>query len=69
MHPLKTSLSFSTSLGRLSPVRDEVSSDDVPSMTLPSSGIFSPGFTNILSPILTSSGETCLVCSPTHKLA
>ena len=43
MQPLITSSSILTSLGRLSPVRAAVSSDDEPETTVPSIGIFSPG--------------------------
>ena len=56
--PLKTSSPFCTSLGILSPVRAFVSKLELPEITYPSNGIFSPGFTTIISPIFTSSGET-----------
>ena len=46
------------SRGRLSPVNAAVSSEVSPSMTLPSIGTLSPGFTTIISPIATSSGDT-----------
>ena len=47
-----------TSRGMDSPVSARVSRVDVPSTTVPSSGIFSPGRTTILSPTETSSGST-----------
>ena len=49
-----------TPLGTLSPVRALVSSVDVPSITTPSSGTFSPGLTTMILPMATSSGETVL---------
>ena len=58
IHPLNT-VSFTFAfLGTDSPVNAEVSSIDSPSFTIPSKGIFSPGFTTISSPKLTSSGAT-----------
>ncbi len=57
-HPDRTSSPTAISLGSLSPVNATVLSDEVPSRTVPSRGIFSPGFTNMVSPTLTSSGET-----------
>ena len=45
-------------LGTDSPVSALVSSIDSPSVTIPSKGIFSPGFTTISSPIETVSGAT-----------
>ena len=53
-----SSLTF-TLLGRLSPVSALVLSVDSPLTTMPSIGIFSPGFTTIIVPISTSSGSTC----------
>ena len=47
-----------TVLGKASPVRAEVSIEALPETTIPSSGIFSPVLTVIMSPILTFSGET-----------
>ena len=44
--------------GTLSPVSATVSRKLSPSTTVPSSGIRSPGRTTMISPILTSSGET-----------
>ena len=52
-----------------SPVSADVSTIEKPSTTTPSKGIFSPGFTTIISPILTSSGETTFISDPTFKLA
>ena len=58
MHPLITSSPASTSFGRASPVSEEVSIEEFPSITVPSRGIFSPGLTSTISPILTSYGST-----------
>ena len=44
--------------GTLSPVSATVSRLELPSSTVPSIGTFSPGFTTIVSPTLTSSGDT-----------
>ena len=44
--------------GTPSPVSVEVSTKELPLITMPSSGIFSPGFTIITSPMFTLSGET-----------
>ena len=46
------------SRGILSPVRAMVFKAELPSTTIPSRGTFSPGRITIVSPILTSSGET-----------
>lgn len=46
------------SRGILSPVRAMVFKAELPSTTIPSNGTFSPGRITIVSPILTSSGET-----------
>ena len=51
IQPLKTSSFSSISLGIDSPVKAFVSKLDFPSTTFPSNGIFSPGFTTIISPI------------------
>ena len=56
--PETTSVPGNTSRGMDSPVSARVSRVDVPSTTLPSRGIFSPGRTTILSPTETSSGST-----------
>ena len=64
MQPEATSSPFSTSRGRLSPVRATVLREEVPSMTVPSRGIFPPGRTTMTSPMLTSSGVTVRVCPP-----
>ena len=58
MQPLRTASPFTDFLGTDSPVRALVSNIDSPSSTIPSNGIFSPGFTTILSPIDISSGST-----------
>ena len=58
MHPLISSSPCPTSRGRLSPVRALVSSDEVPSMTRPSTGTFSPGWTTMTLPTSTSDGST-----------
>ena len=58
MHPLTISFPGATSRGILSPVRAAVSRVDVPSVTIPSMGTRSPGFTRISVPIATSSGST-----------
>ena len=52
-----------------SPVRADVSTIDIPLTTTPSRGIFSPGFTTIISPILTSSGDTTFTSDSNFKLA
>ena len=46
-----------TSTGTDSPVNADVSIIDLPSIIFPSNGTFSPGFTTIVSPIFTSSGD------------
>ena len=56
--PLNTSSFSFASTGTDSPVKALVSSIVVPSIIVPSNGIFSPGFTTIISPIFTSSGST-----------
>ena len=58
IHPLSASSPSFTFLGRVSPVNAEVSSIELPSQIIPSSGILSPGFICIISPIFTSSGFT-----------
>ena len=69
INPPKTPVPISTSLGTDSPVRLEVSTMDLPSITLPSRGTFSPGFTIIISLIFTSSGDTFFNSLPIFKLA
>lgn len=54
IQPLIASSPIFTSLGLDSPVRAEVSSVAEPSIIIPSSGIFSPVFTIMVSPIFTS---------------
>ena len=56
--PEITSMPALTSRGILSPVRATVFKLELPSSTLPSNGIFSPGLTITVSPIITSSGLT-----------
>ena len=53
----------------LSPVNAELSICAFPFTITPSNGILSPVFTTIISPILTSSGATCLNSSPCFKFA
>jgi len=67
--PLKISSPSSISLGRDSPVSAAVLSDDFPSLTMPSSGTFSPGLTSIRSPGFTLAGSTSLIPSAVFKLA
>ena len=59
MQPETTSAPVSTWRGTLSPVRAEVSSWLAPSVTTPSMGMRSPGFTTMMEPTSTSSGSTC----------
>ena len=56
--PLEISSPGAQGLGRLSPVRAEVSSALSPSMTTPSIGTRSPGRTTMTLPGATSSGST-----------
>ena len=56
--PLSTGEFSFTLIGADSPVSEDVSIWLEPSTTIPSRGIFSPGFTTITSEILTSSGFT-----------
>jgi len=49
---------FST--GMLSPVSIDSSTDDTPSITTPSTGIFSPGRTSTISPTMTSAAGTVI---------
>ena len=58
IQPLMISSPTDTFLGTASPVRAFVSSMLLPSNTIPSRGIRSPGFTMIVSPTATSSGNT-----------
>ncbi len=50
IQPDNTLSPFDTSFGMDSPVRALASSDEEPSITTPSKGILSPGFTYIISP-------------------
>ena len=61
--PESTLSSFFTLTNLLSPVNAELSSSAAPLITFPSSGIFSPAFTTIISPIFTSSGKTFFTSS------
>ena len=54
--PLKTSLFFSTYIGRDSPVNADRFRLEVPDTITPSTGIFSPAFITKISPMLISSG-------------
>ena len=58
MQPEMTSSPSFKSRGTLSPVNATVFNAELPSMTTPSRGTFSPGFTKMVSPTFTSSGET-----------
>ena len=69
MHPLMTSSPSLASRGRLSPVSAAVFSVELPSVTTPSIGTFSPGCTTITVPIATSSGSTCTSCPSRSTLA
>ena len=59
MQPLMMASPSCTSRGSDSPVRAAVFSVEEPSVTQPSIGTFSPGFTTITVPTATSSGSTC----------
>ena len=59
MQPLITSSPTEVPRGRLSPVNAAVSREEEPSSTVPSMGIFSPGWTTIRVPMATSSGSSC----------
>ncbi len=67
--PLSTSSPGITSRGSDSPVNAVVFRLDVPSVTTPSNGIFSPGLTRITSPTCTSSGLTRRVSLPSTRFA
>ena len=69
MYPLKIWLPSPISHGSDSPVRADVSKAEYPLTISPSSGTFSPGFTIIISPGFTSSGETFSIFSPIFKFA
>ncbi len=60
---------YDTSLGTDSPVNAEVSTIEFPSVISPSIGTFSPGLTNIKSPIFTYSGFTFFMPSSVFKFA
>ena len=67
--PLSISFSSFIFLGTDSPVNADVSIKDSPSNIIPSSGIFSPGFTIISSPTQISLGDTLLIPPSVFKLA
>ena len=67
--PAKTSSFSRTSLGIDSPVKLDVSKEEIPFTTTPSNGIFSPTFTTIISSTLTSSGSTFLTPVDVFRLA
>ena len=69
IQPLITSAPTPTLLGTDSPVKAEVSRKDSPSTTIPSSGIFSPGFMTIILSTSTSSGSTSSISPSTSKFA
>ena len=69
MQPLMTSSPSWASRGRLSPVRALVFRVELPSATMPSRGIFSPGCTTMTVPMDTSSGSTCTSCPSCSILA
>ena len=58
MQPLTTASPSSTFAGMLSPVSAELSRVELPLMTVPSSGILSPGCTMISLPTPTVAGST-----------
>ena len=68
-HPLMTSSPAETLRGTDSPVRAAVSTNDSPSVTTPSSGIFSPALITMISPIFTSSGSTSFIPSGVSRFA
>ena len=67
--PLMTALPAEMSRGMLSPVSAAVSSEELPSMTVPSIGTFSPGFTTMTEPGSTSSGSTLSVFPSCSRFA
>ena len=67
--PLDTLSPTVTYLGMLSPVNADVFSIVAPSIISPSNGIFSNGFTTMVSPILTSEGSTFSIFSPLKTFA
>ena len=69
IQPLSTLSPLTASLGRDSPVNAFVSKVVSPSIINPSNGIFSPGLTTIVSPILTSFGLTFSIFPSIYKLA
>ena len=69
IHPDITLSPIVTSLVKNSPVNAFVSNCDTPCIISPSRGIFSPGFTTIISPILTLLGSTIFIESLVSKFA
>ena len=69
MQPLSASLPAFKERKADSPVSAEVSTAASPSITTPSSGIFSPVFTTIISSIFTSVGETFFKPSAVARFA
>ena len=67
--PLMISSPGFTSLGRLSPVSALVLSDELPSVTTPSIGTFSPGLISMMLPTSTSSGSTFSTSPSCTRLA
>ena len=60
-HPDTTLSPKVTSFGMLSPVKATVLRLELPSIISPSSGIFSPGFTSIVSPMATLAGFVTMI--------
>ena len=56
-------------IGTDSPVSADESIKVFPDNIIPSRGTLSPGFITIISPILTSSGDTCTILLSLSKLA
>ena len=67
--PLTISSPALTSRGRDSPVRAAVFRVESPSVTTPSMGTFSPGWTTMTVPTATSSGSACSSFPSTSTLA
>ena len=68
-HPLMISSPTVALRGTDSPVSAAVSIMEVPSVTIPSSGMRSPGFTTMIVPTSTSSGSTCVSTPSSSMLA
>ena len=67
--PLSTLSPSLTNEGFVSPVKAAVSKYALPSVTIPSSGTFSPGLTTITSPTLIFSGEVSFTAFPSLSQA